>query len=102
MAIRPRFKVLAEIGNCGTFLKWLGGMIMALSGRTKLGITIAVAVIAGLASIFLSVLLLLLAALLISWGQVPERTETFIKGLPYGDTLLRALAKLDLALTDRI
>lgn len=75
---------------------------MALSGRTKLGITIAVAVIAGLASVFLSVLLLLLAALLIAWGQIPERTETFMKGLPYGDFVLRALAKLDMALTDRI
>ena len=74
---------------------------MALSGKTKLGITIAVAVIAGLASVLLSVLLLVLAVFLIAWGQVPERTETFIKGLPYGNSVLNALAKLDLTLTDR-
>jgi hypothetical protein len=92
---------MAEIGRYGTFFKWLGGKTMALSGRTKLGITIAVAVIVGLASVFLSVLLLLLAAILIAWGQLPERTETFFKGLPYGDNVLRALAKLDLLLTDR-
>jgi hypothetical protein len=67
---------------------------MALSGRTKLGINIAVAVIAGLASVLLAVLLLLLAVFLILWGQAPERTEAFVKGLPYGSSLLTALAKL--------
>ena len=74
---------------------------MALSGRTKLGITIAVAVVAGLASVFFRCCFCCLPALNRA-GQIPERTETFIKGLPYGDSLLRALAKLDMALTDRI
>jgi hypothetical protein len=99
--IQSHFKVLVEIGNCARFLMWLGGMRMALSSKTKLGITIAVAVIAGLASVLLSVLLLVLAVFFIAWGQVPERTETFVKGLPYGSSVLNALAKLDSTLTDR-
>jgi Mn2+/Fe2+ NRAMP family transporter len=76
-------------------------MIMALNNRTKLGITIAVAVLAGLTSVWIALLLLVLAALLIAWGQAPERTEAFVKGLPYGYSFLNALAKLDLTLSDR-
>jgi hypothetical protein len=83
-----------QIGNYAAFLMWLGGKIMALSGRTKLGITIAVSVIAGLASVLLAMLLLVLAVFLIARGQVPERTEAFVKGLPHGDSILNALAKL--------
>ena len=67
---------------------------MALSGRTKLGIIIVVAVIAGLTSGLIAVLILILAVFLIAWGQAPERTEAFVKGLPYGDSILNALAKL--------
>jgi hypothetical protein len=76
-------------------------MIMALSGRTKRGITIVVSVIAGLKSVSLSVLLLVLAVFLIAWGQVPERIEAFVKGLPGGDTLQKALARIDLMLWPR-
>jgi hypothetical protein len=74
---------------------------MVLSGRTKRGITLVVAVIAGLASVWLAVLLLVLAVFLIAWGQAPERTEAFVKGLPYGNSLLNALAKLDLMISER-
>lgn len=74
---------------------------MALSGRTKLGITIAVGVIAGLVSISFAVLLLVLAAFLMAWGQMPERTETFVKSLPGGNYLQRALARIDLVLGPR-
>ena len=74
---------------------------MALSGKTKRGITLAIAVIAGLASVLLALLLLVLAVLLIAWGQAPERTETFVGRLPYGNFLLKELAKLDLMLSDR-
>ena len=74
---------------------------MALSGRTKLGIALAVAVIAGLTSVWIAVLPLILAVFLIAWGQAPERTEAFVKGLPYGYSFLNALAKLDLTLSDR-
>ncbi len=74
---------------------------MALSGRTKLGIAIAVSVVAGLASVLLAVLLLVLAVFLIAWGQVPERTEVFVKGLPGGNYLQKALARIDLTLGPR-
>ena len=74
---------------------------MASSNRTKLGITAAVFVIATLASIWLAVLLLVVAAFLIIWGQEPKRTEEFIGGLPAGDRLLKALNQLDLALSSR-
>jgi hypothetical protein len=53
---------------------------MALSGRTKLGVALAVAVIAGLTSVWIAVLPLILAVFLIAWGQAPERTEAFVKG----------------------
>ena len=42
-----------------------------------------------------------LAMLLIAWGQAPERTEAFVGRLPYGNFLLKELAKLDLMLSDR-
>ena len=74
---------------------------MALSGRTKLGIAIAVSVIAGLASVLLAVLLLVLAVFLIARGQVPERTEAFVRGLPGGNYLQKALARIDLTLGPR-
>ena len=67
---------------------------MAMNNRTKLGITIAVAVLAGLTSVWIALLLLILAVFLIAWGQAPEQTETFVKGLPYGDSILNALSKL--------
>jgi Mn2+/Fe2+ NRAMP family transporter len=78
----------------------LGGTIMALNNRTKLGITVAIAVLAGLTSVWLAVLVLVLAALLIAGGQAPERTETFVGGLPGGNYLLKALDKLDAMLPD--
>ena len=71
---------------------------MAWSNRTKLGIILVVAVIAGLTSPLLAVLLLALAAFLIAWGQEPKRTEEVVGRLPYGDRLLKTLAQLDSAL----
>jgi hypothetical protein len=67
---------------------------MALNNRTKLGITLAIAVLAGFTSVLIAVLILILAGFLIAWGQTPERTEAFVKGLPHGDSILNALAKL--------
>lgn len=74
---------------------------MNLSNRAKRGITLAVAVFAGLAFRWLAVLFLLLAAALIAWGQQPQRTEEFLGRLPFGDFLLRALAQLDMILSAR-
>lgn len=70
---------------------------MALNSRTKLGITLAVAVIAALASVTLTVLILAFAVFLIVWGQIPDRTEELVGRLPYGNSLLRALEKIDLS-----
>lgn len=67
---------------------------MALNNRTKLGITLAIAVLAGFTSVLIAVLILILAGFLIAWGQTHERTEAFVKGLPHGDSILNALAKL--------
>jgi hypothetical protein len=75
----------------------LGGTIMALNDRTKLGITVAIAVLAGLTSVWLAMLLLVLAALLIAWGQAPERTKDFVGRLPGGNYVLD---KLDAMLPD--
>jgi hypothetical protein len=69
---------------------------MALNKRTKLGITVAIAVLAGLTSGLAGMLVLVLAWLLIVWGQAPGRTETFIGGLPGGNYLLKAMARIDL------
>jgi hypothetical protein len=67
---------------------------MTLNNRTTFGIALAVAVLAGLTSVWLAVLVLALAVFLIAWGQVPERTEAFVERLPGGNYLLKALEKL--------
>jgi hypothetical protein len=67
---------------------------MAVNNRTKLGITVAGAVLAGLTSLWIAVLLLVLGVLLIAWGQAPERTEAFVGRLPGGNSLLKALDRL--------
>jgi len=75
-----RFKVLAEIGNCARFSLCLGGTIMALSGKTKRGITLAIAVIAGLASVLLAVLLLVLACSLLRGVRHPSARRHLLGG----------------------
>ena len=50
---------------------------------------------------WIAVLLFVLAAFLIAWGLEPKRTEAFVGRLPYGNYLLKALAKLDSMLSDR-
>jgi hypothetical protein len=67
---------------------------MVLNNRTKLGITVVIAVLAGLTSVWISVLLLVLAALSIARGQAPERTEAFVGRLPGGNSLLKVLDRL--------
>ncbi|MGI8569096.1 MAG: hypothetical protein ACR2KT_08530 [Methylocella sp.] len=61
----------------------------------KLGIALAVAVLAGIAAVWVAAPLLVLAALLFAWGLEPKRTEEFIGRLPSGNYVLQALAKLD-------
>jgi hypothetical protein len=71
---------------------------MALNNRTKLGVTLSIGVLAGLTSGLIAVVVLVLAALLIALGQVPERTEAFVERVPGGIYLLKALARIDLLL----
>ena len=67
-----------------------------------LGIVLAVAVLATVVSAaWITVLLFVLAAFLMAWGMEPKRTETFVGRLPWGNYLLKALAKLDLMLSGR-
>ena len=74
---------------------------MTLNDRTKRGLILAVAALAGLISFWLAALLLIIAALLIAWGQQPKQTEEFIGGLPFGEQLLKALTQLDEMLSSR-
>ena len=61
-----------------------------------LGIALAVAVLATVASTaWVTVPLFVLAALLIAWGLEPKRTEAFVGRLPSGNYILKALAKFD-------
>ena len=68
---------------------------MTLNKRTKLGVTVAVAVLAGLTSGLAGMLVLVVAWLLIMWGQAPERTESFVGRLPGGNYVLKTLACID-------
>jgi len=72
-----------------------------MNHRTKMGIALGVGVLAGLTSVWLSVLLLALAGFLIVWGQDPKRTEEFVGGLPFGNYLLKAMSQLDSIITPR-
>ncbi len=74
---------------------------MALNNKTKLGIALGVAVLAGLTSISLALLLLALAGFLVVWGREPKRTEEFVGGLPFGNHLLKAMAQLDSIISSR-
>ena len=72
--------------------------------QITLGIALAVAVLATVASAtaaWITVLLFVLAAFLMAWGMQPKRTEAFVGRLPYSNYLLKALAKLDLMLPGR-
>jgi Flp pilus assembly protein TadB len=67
-----------------------------------LGIAVAVAVLAAVVSAaWIAVLLFVLAAFLIAWALDAKRSEAFVGRLPFGNYLLRALAKLDAMLSGR-
>lgn len=72
-----------------------------MNHRTKMGIALWVAVLAGLTSVWLSVLLLTLAGFLVLWGREPKRMEEFVGGLPFGNNLLKAMAHLDGIISSR-
>jgi hypothetical protein len=66
-----------------------------------LGIAVAVAVLAIFVPVLMALPLFVVAALLIAWALQPEGTKAFIGRLPYGNYVLRALAKLDSMLSGR-
>lgn len=71
-----------------------------MAGRKQtitVGIALAVAVLAAaIGSYFwLAVPLLVIAALLFAWALEAKRTEEFVGRLPYGNHVLKALAKFD-------
>jgi predicted O-methyltransferase YrrM len=72
---------------------------MAISSITKIGIILAVGVLAGLSSALLSVLLLAIAGLLIAWEQNPKATEAFFESLPYGNYSSKAFSRLSAILS---
>ena len=61
----------------------------------SMGISLAVAVLATVmgAFVWISLPLLVLAVLLFVWALEPKRTEAFVGRLPWGNYLLKALAK---------
>jgi hypothetical protein len=64
-----------------------------------LGIAVAITVLAIFVPGLIAVPLFVLAALLIAWGLQPKGTEAFFGRLPYGNYVLKALAKLDSTLS---
>lgn len=66
-----------------------------MNNRSKYGIVLAVGVIAGRVSLLLAFLLLLVAAFLIAWDRNPARTQEVVLQLPFGDRILKGLAKVD-------
>ena len=51
--------------------------------------------------IWIAVPLLAISVLLFAWGLEPKRTEAFVGRWPYGNHVLKALAKLDSMLPDQ-
>jgi hypothetical protein len=68
-----------------------------MAGRKQitLGIALACAVLAVFVPVLIAVPLFVLAALLIAWALQPNGTEAFFGRVPYGNYVLKALAKLD-------
>ena len=64
-----------------------------------LGIALAIAVLAVFVPILIAVPLFVVAALLIAWALQPKGTEAFFGRFPYGNYVLKALAKLDSTLS---
>ena len=63
--------------------------------KITLGIALAAAVLAAVASVWIAVPLLVIVVLLFAWGLEPKRTEEFIGRVRYGNYVVMALAKLD-------
>jgi hypothetical protein len=70
-----------------------------MAGRKQtitLGIAVASALLAAFTIVWIGVPLLVVAVFLFAWGLEPKRTEEFVGRWPYGNYVLKGLAKLDL------
>jgi hypothetical protein len=76
-----------------------GESTMAISNSTKIGVVLAIGVLGGLSSMLLSLLLLVVAGLLIAWGQNRQGTEAFFASLPYGNYSAKAFSRLSAILS---
>ena len=94
---RERINVLDEIGARARLSQWLIGekqlrwelpWLLRFLPQSR-------------APLWITVPLFVLAAFLMAWGMEPKRTEGFVGRLPFGNYLLKALAKLDLILPGR-
>ncbi len=63
--------------------------------RTKLGLAISISILIGAFFKFIALALFLIAILLVVSGGEPQKTGEFLAGLPGGDYLIRALARID-------
>lgn len=76
---------------------------MATKDRITLALALAVAALAiiGSAATWIVIPIILLAAFLFFWARQPTKTENFIRRMPYGDYLRKALHEFDLILSPR-
>lgn len=70
---------------------------MAVNNQTiTIGVAVAVAVLSAVVGhLLLSLPLLIIAGILFAWGLEPKRTEEFFGRLPYGEYVVKALAKFE-------
>ena len=76
---------------------------MAAKARITLGIALLVAALAviGRAEPLISLLLISLAIFFIVWGKEQRKTESLVKGLPFGAHFLKLLDMIDSVVTPR-
>jgi hypothetical protein len=63
--------------------------------RTKFGLAIASSILIGAFFKLIALALFLVAVLLVVSGMDPQKTEQYLAGLPGGDYIIRALARID-------
>lgn len=63
--------------------------------RTKFGLAIGISILIGAFFKLIALALFLIAILLVVSGREPQKTEEFLAGLPGGDYLINALARID-------
>ncbi len=67
----------------------------APEARTKFGIVIAASILVGAFFPLIALALFLIAILLVVAGREPQKTGEILAGLPGGDYVIKALARID-------